>query len=265
MDAALLGVQVGQPSTPVLVTGRLPLDGEAVVDVSLRSAAVRLGSRIRVLAGGPPLLVVGYTDAGQFELLPTVWTTLGSWQRLSAAAEPETRGGPPWAQVLTVRLAPGADPARVTVAVRKGLGEDAVTRGQAILAIPGAIAMRSTIEQLIASVLLVSMLVAALFAALYTTERQPELARLRALGASARQLATAVLIQVELPVIVAVLAGYLITSGLLAAAPRGFPATLPFARALGLGALLAAAGALGTIGAVIRVVRIDPATAMEAS
>jgi putative ABC transport system permease protein len=258
-----MGVLPGQPGAPAVVSGRLLRPGEAVVDPSLRSAGVRLGSTIRALAGGPPLRVVGYVTAGQYELLPTIWTTMASWQQLSAAAAPETRGSQPWAQVLTIRLAPGASAARVAGEISARLGGDAVTPGQAVLAIPGATAMRATIQQLIVAVLAVTLLVAALFAALYTTECRAELARLRALGASARRLGGGVLVQVELPVVVAFTVGYLVTGGLLAAAPPSFPAALPLARALGLGALIAAAGALGAVGAMVRVVRIDPATAME--
>lgn len=258
-----MGMLPGRPGAPSTVSGRLPHSGEAVVEESLRSAGVRLGSTIRALAGGPPLRVVGYVTAGEYELLPAIWTTMGSWQQVSAAAAPETRGSQPWAQVLTIKLAPGASAARVAGEVQARLGGDAVTPGQAVLAIPGATAMRATIEQLIVAVLAVTVLVAALFAALYTTERRPELARLRALGASARRLATGVLIQVELPVITAFAVGYLVTAGLLRAASAGFPAVLPLTRALGLGALIAAAGALGALGAVITVVRVDPATAME--
>jgi putative ABC transport system permease protein len=263
-DIAVMGILAGQPGAPTTVSSRLLRPGEAVVDPSLRSAGVRLGSTIRALAGGPPLRVAGFVTAGQYELLPAIWTTMGSWQQLSAAAAPETRGSQPWAQVLTIRLAPGASAAQVAgeVSARLG-GVDAVAPGQAVLAIPGAVAMRSTIQQLIVAVLAVTLLVAALFAALYTTERRVELARLRALGASARHLASGVLVQVELPVILAFAVGYAVTGGLLAAAPPTFPAALPLARVLALGTLIAVAGALGAAGTIVTVVRIDPATAME--
>lgn len=265
-DVAIMGTIPGKPGGPgKVVDGRLPRTGEdaAAVDVSLRSDGVRLGTVLPVVTGGPPLRVVGFVASEQYQLVPTVWTDIGAWQALTGAAQPETRGGGPWAQVLTIQLAPGANAASVAASVTGRLAGSVVTRGQAMLAIPGATAMRSTLDQLIIAVLVVTALVTALFAALYTSERTPELARLRALGASARRLATGLLLQVEVPVIIAAVIAYLITVGMLAAVPPSFPASLPFSRAAEIGAFILLAGALGTALATVRIVRIDPATALE--
>lgn len=185
------------------------------------------------------------------------------WRALRAAAQPETRGAVPAAQVLTIRLAAGADAARVTAAASARLAASAVTRDQAMLAIPGASAMRSTLGELIAAVLVVALLVTALFAALNTAERRGELARLRALGAPTRRLCAGLLIQVEVPIVIAVAAAYLITAALLAVAPPDFPVALPLSRALYLAALILLAGLLGTVGGLAGVLRADPVTTGE--
>jgi len=265
-SVAVIGAIPGRPGAPAaVVSGRLPRRGEdsAAVDVALRAEGVRLGSRIRQAAGGPPLRVVGFVADQRFELLPTVWTTLTAWQALSAAARPETRTAAPAAQVLTIRLTPSADAATVARAVDAQLAATTLTRSQAILAIPGAAAMRSTINELIAAVLLVAAGVTALFAALYTAERRSELARLRALGSSAARLAAGLLAQAEAPVIIGTAAAYGITAALIAAAPPQFPVALPLTRALGLAGLIMAAGAAGTGLSLLRVLRIDPAITVE--
>jgi putative ABC transport system permease protein len=265
-SVAVIGAIPGRPGAPAaVVSGRLPRSGEdsAAVDVALRAEGVRLGSQIRSPAGGPPLRVVGFVADQRFELLPTVWATISAWQALSGAARPETRTMAPAAQVLTIRLTPDADAARVARAVDARLGATTLTRGQAILAIPGAAAMRSTINELIAAVLVVAAGVTALFAALYTAERRGELARLRALGASGARLAAGLLAQAEAPVIIAAAAAYAITAALIAAAPPQFPVTLPLSRALGLAGLIVAAGAAGTALSVLRVLRIDPSITVE--
>jgi putative ABC transport system permease protein len=265
-NLAVIGMQPGRPgAAPAPVAGRLPGDGEnaVAVDVSLRSDGIRIGSALRASAGGPEMRVVGFVPDEQYELLPVVWTTLGTWQALSAAAAPETRSPVPTAQVLTIRLAAGADSGRTAAALARVLDASVITRGQAMLAIPGASAMRSTLNELIAAVLVVALLATALFAALHTTERHSELARLRALGAPARALAAGLLAQVEIPVILSAAIAYLLTLALIAVAPPAFPVALPVSTALGLAGLILVAGILGTLGSMVRVIRIDPALILE--
>jgi putative ABC transport system permease protein len=231
--------------------------------VTLRGDGVRIGSQIRALAGGPPLRVTGFITGGQFELLPTVWTPLAAWQALAAATQPESRSTILVAQVLTVNLAAHAPAGRVQQEISHLLGATVMTRSQAVLAIPGAAAMRSTITGLIAAVLIVAAAVCALFAALYTAERRGELARLRALGASARRLALGLLVQAEAPAVIAAVIAYLLTWALVAVVPPQFPVALSVPDAAGIGALILLAAAAGTSIPVLRVARIDPSIILE--
>jgi putative ABC transport system permease protein len=276
-DVAVIGTLPGRPGAPTSVgSGRLPGPGtgtgtdsadanSAVVDGSLRADGVQIGSLLRTTAGGPALRVTGFVSGRQYELLPTVWTSLTAWQALTAAAQPETRSTTPDAQVLTVRLAPHAKPAAVQQEISSLLGAAVVTvtRSQAMLAIPGAAAMRTTISELIAAALIVATGVTALFSALYVTERRAELGRLRALGASARRLALGMLIQAWAPAICATALAYLLAELLIAVAPPAFPVGLPIPDAAGLGALIALAATVGALVPAARIARIDPATSLE--
>lgn len=218
---------------------------------------------LRPLAGGPALRVTGFITGRQFELLPTVWTSLATWQALTAAAQPESRSAVPVAQVLTVSLAPGAQPTTVRREISSRLGATVLTRSQAVLAIPGAAAMHSTIAGLIAAVLVVAAIVTALFAALYTAERRSELARLRALGTPARRLASGLLVQALAPAVLAAIIAYLLAALMITAVPPQFPVKLPVPDAASLGALILVAAVAGTSLSVLRIARIDPATILE--
>jgi putative ABC transport system permease protein len=263
-DVAVIGTLPGRPGAPAsLLSGRLPGVDGAVVDGALRADGVQVGSLLRATAGGPALRVTGFLSGRQFELLPTVWTSLAAWQELTAAAQPETRSTIPAAQVLTVQLAPGAQPAAVQREIDGLLGASVVTRGQAMLAIPGAAAMRSTIAELIAATLIVATGVTALFSALYVTERRGELMRMRALGASARRLALGLLVQAWVPAVCATVVAYLLAEALIAAAPPQFPVALPLPDVAGLGALIALAATLGALIPSARIARIDPASSLE--
>jgi putative ABC transport system permease protein len=268
VDVAVIGWLSGRPGAPpAIVSGRLPRPGEdaAAVDVSLRSDGVRIGSQIRALAGGPPLRVTAFITGRQFELLPTVWTPLAAWRALAAVAQPESRSAVPVTQVLTVNLAAPAQAARLQQQISHLLDATVLARAQAVLAIPGAAAMRSTLTALIVAVLIVAAVVCGLFAALCTAERRTELALLRALGASGRRLALGLLVQAEAPAVIAAVVAYLLAGALLAAAPPQFPVALPVPDAVGIGVLILLAAAAGTSIPVLRTARIDPAIILEES
>ncbi|HEY3870594.1 MAG TPA: FtsX-like permease family protein [Actinocrinis sp.] len=266
VDVAVIGTLPGRPGAPAsVVSGRLPGPGGdgALVDGALRADGVGIGSLLRAPAGGPALRVTGFITGRQFELLPTVWTSLAAWQQLTAAAQPETRSAIPITQVLTVQLAPGAQPGVVQREISGLLSAMVLTRGQAMLAIPGAAAMHSTITELIIATPVVAVGVTALFCALYVTERRGELGRLRALGASAWRLAFGVLVQAWAPAACAIVAAYLLAEALIALAPPAFPVALPLPDAAGLGALIALAAAAGALVPAARIARIDPAGTLE--
>jgi putative ABC transport system permease protein len=269
VDVAAMGVLPERPGAPARVlAGRLPAAGaprEALADIALRVDGVRLGSELRTEARTAPLRVVGFVADTRYQFLPTVWTSIATWQVLQARLQPETRGLPAGAQALTVRLARGAPPGRVARAIGALLPASAFPRAEAALRIPGASQMRSTIDELIGASLAVATVVTTLFFALITAERRGELARLRAFGASTWRIAGGLVVQGEAAVAVGVAAGYTGAIALLAAAPPSFPAVVTARSAMGLAIAFLITGAIGTGATLISVVRLDPATAMAAA
>ena len=269
VDVAAMGVLPGRPGAPAhVLAGRLPGAGETgavLADNALRTDGVRIGSRLRTDAGTAPLRVVGFVADARFQFRPTVWTSVTAWRNLRDRLQPETRGLPPEAQVLTVRLAKGASPARVSRAVDARLPAVTVTRAQAALRIPGARQMRSTIDELIAASLAVATVVTTLFFALITAERRGELARLRALGASTWRIAGGLLVHADAAVAVAIAAGYTLALALLAVAPPSFPAAVTVRAAVGLAIAFLVTGGIGAGASLIGVARLDPTLTMGAA
>jgi putative ABC transport system permease protein len=266
LDVAVLGFVPGRPgSPPVVVAGRLPAAGErgvAAADATLRRR-VRLGQPITVAGSGLPLRIVGFVDDARYQLQPTLWTTIQSWQAIRDQVRPERRTSQPTVQALPVRLAPGATPAKVARQIDTTLGTTrTVPRGRAVLAIPGAKQMRATFGQIITTTLLVAALVVALFFALLVVERRGLLAMLKALGASNRRLAGGLLVQALLATATGLAVGGLLAWAMTAMLPPTFPAVF---RASTTVTLVAATLATGTVGAALslrRVLRIDPAQAL---
>jgi putative ABC transport system permease protein len=266
LDVAVLGFVPGRPGSPPVVSGgRLPAAGElgvAAADATLRRR-VRLGQTITVAGSRRPLRIVGFVDDARYQLQPTLWTTIQSWQAIGDQVRPERRTSRPTVQALPVRLAPGATPAKVARQIDTTLGTTTtVPRGRAVLAIPGARQMRATFGQIITTTLLVAALVVALFFALLVVERRGLLAMLKALGASDRRLAGGLLVQALLATATGLAVGGLLAWAMTAMLPPSFPAVF---RATTTAVLVAATLATGTAGAALslrRVLRIDPAQAL---
>jgi putative ABC transport system permease protein len=265
VDVEVMGDVPGGPGAPAaVVAGRLPGPGEsglALADVALRNDGVRLGATLRTDAG-TAVRIVGFVADERFGFQPTLWTTIATWQAMTERLQPETRGLPPYAQVLTVGLAPGATPPRAARAIASAVPATVVTREQAALLVPGARQMRSTIDELIAAALGVAGVVAGFFFALLAAQREGELLRLRALGMGLTRLVAVLLLQGETAVTVAVACGYALAIPIVALAPAAFPVTLTITSAVGLGAAFLLAGAIGTTVPLIRIGRLDPAVTL---
>ena len=266
LDVAVLGFLPGRPGgPPILADGRLPAVGElgtAAADATLRHR-LRLGQTITVAGSSLPLRIVGFVDDARYQLQPTLWTTIQSWQAIRDQVRPERHTRQPTVQALAVRLAAGAKPAEVARQIDHTLAiTTTVPRERAVLAIPGAKQMRATFGQIITTTLLVAALVVALFFALLVVERRELLAILKALGASNARLAGGLLVQALLATAAGLATGGLLAWAMTAMLPPTFPAVF---RATTTAVLVAATLATGVAGAALsfrRVLRIDPAQAL---
>ena len=94
IDLAVFGIDPGGPGTPSrVVDGRLPAPGEqgvAAVDTRLQQFGVELGSTVKV--GEVLAKVVGFTADSNYQLQPSLWTTVTTWRAMRDAVRPEQRG-----------------------------------------------------------------------------------------------------------------------------------------------------------------------------
>ena len=260
VDVQLVGGDPSGPSVPAEVAeGRLPkASGEALFSGSSFDEPLPIGQRVTVEGG--EFKVVGTADDAAFNVLPTLYVpfddyVLASQKRAGAAIDV-----PP--SLIGVTVADGADPATVAQALNGSIdGIEALDRADAVAALPGVGQITQSFSILYLLLYIVVALVTGVFFLILTVQKENALVLLRAVGASSRDVIASVLIQVLVVVGLGALIGSAVTAGLLALSKDVFGAGLQLSTAvLTVGAILVL-GLVASIGAVRRVLAIDPVQA----
>ncbi len=250
-DAHLGGPQV-------LVSGRTPRSaGEVIANDANSGDGFGLGSIVKVVPSGLKLTVVGVAASIGLNVLPTVFTTADTYLLVARTRNPEATLDTP--NLLGVRPAPGTT---VTALVQRLDRDDdrldALSKNDAADLNPGIQSIRQSFTVILVLFGLVVPLVCGLFFLILTFQKAASLTLLRALGAPARRLVSALLVQVGV-VLVAGLAiavgGYaLLTQGKTGSLQLQFePAAVTFWVVL-----LIVLGVVSALGSVRRVLGIDP-------
>ncbi|MFF8808338.1 ABC transporter permease [Streptomyces omiyaensis] len=270
VDLAAFGVVPGAFTDPGADAGA-PLDaarpGGIVVSRRLVDEGVRVGDTLTVDRLGITLDVVGTTGRSAYGHVPVAYVTTDTWRRIrftvpGATARPAEL--PAQYSAVALRLPSDAGAAALAAADRRH-GTRTVTLEQAFAAAPGYDGERLTMTSIQSFLFLIAPLVVGAFFAVWTVQRTPELALLRALGASRRRLLGHTLAQAALVVAAGTATGGALASavGLLVGAqvPFSLPATT-LAATLGAVALV---GLAGTALTLRRVATVDPMTLLGAA
>ncbi len=271
-DAALLGVAPnrlasGSTQLPVTLLGALP--GSFVAPAALRSdRVVVLGPQLLETAGVAPgqTVVVGGHElrvaAGQqdtsFNHVPAAWVALATWDQLQGRTG---EGTGPHGTVVALRTATGADLSAGDAAA----GTTTVSRTGAFAAIGSYSAENGSLSLIRGLLFGVGALVVGAFFTVWTIQRTPDLAVLKAMGATTGYLVRDSLAQAGVVLAVGSIVGALAATGvgLLAGATVPFlvsPATtvVPLSVTFGV-------GLLGALVAVRSIATVDPITALGAA
>lgn len=260
LDLAIFGVEPGGAGVPTTLTqGRMPNPGEndaAAVDQTVVDKGASLGSTIRV--GDRSVTVVGITKDSNYQLQPTIWTTLPTWRAMQASVRPETRGLPANVSAVALELTSGTTPASIA-AVN---GTSVLSTDEATLAIPGVKEQRSTLNSIIYTTLLVAALVVALFFALIVLEKRELFAALKALGTSTTRLGQTVMTQALVASVIGVIIGAVGARLLGLALPANIPTLFRTESLIQISIFTIVASVIGALFSLRRIARIDPATAL---
>lgn len=261
-DASIIGFEQADLGAPRSVDeGRLPeAPGEAVAGGAEAGSGFDVGDVVVVEPGGVEVEVVGTAAGASLFATPTLFTPYATWADAVAAANPDA--ATPLPNVLGVRPAEGTSEGEVIDAINAASDDaDALTRGTAADEAPGVAQVQQSFQIIFALYALVVPLVTGLFFLIITLQKAGSLTLLRAIGAPARRLVAALLVQVVLVVAV----GYAIGTALYAplSVQRVGTIQLSFQTGpvVGWAVALLALGVLSSLASARRVLRIDPVEA----
>ncbi|MEV7215105.1 ABC transporter permease [Kitasatospora cineracea] len=230
---------------PPLVRGSAPADGQLAVGTGL-AAEYHLSPGSRVSVGTQELTVSAVTAERSLSHAPSVWTTPETWQLVSGQHQPTA---------LAVRGTPHGLPADLK----------AVSLDGALSGINGYAAEQGSLQLIQGFLFAVSALVVGAFFTVWTVQRRPDIAVLKAVGASSGYLVRDALAQAA----AVLLAGALLGGALGAAGGAFASAAVPFdvgvtTVAVPVGAMVLL-GLLGAALAVRRITAVDPLAALGAN
>lgn len=262
-DLQLVGGDPTGPSVPATIsTGRLPeTDGEALFSGSAFDDPIEIGQVVSV--EGLDIEVVGVADDAAFNVLPTLYITFADYTAVT-----QSRVGAPIPvapSLLGVTVVDGADPTQVAAALTESIPDiEALERSEAVDSLPGVSSITQSFNILYLLLYIVVAIVTGVFFLILTVQKQDALVLMRAVGASSGDIIGSVIVQVLFVVGVGSLIGTIVTGSLLSATRDVFGASLnPTTTAISVG-LIIILGLLASLGAIRRVLAIDPVQATVA-
>ncbi len=260
IDVQLVGGDPSGPSVPAdIASGRLPsAPGEALFSGSSFDSPIEIGQQVKV--EGLSFKVVGTADNAAFNVLPTLYVPYEDYVLASQARAGKSIDVAP--SLIGVSVAKGADPAEVARSLTESIdGVEALDRSDAVAALPGVGQITQSFSILYLLLYIVVALVTGVFFLILTVQKEDALVLLRAVGASSRDVIASVLIQVLVVVGLGALIGSAVTAGLLALTRDVFGAGLQLSTAALTVGVILVLGLVASVGAVRRVLAIDPINA----
>ncbi|PYC77190.1 ABC transporter permease [Streptomyces tateyamensis] len=233
---------------PPLAGGRAPQDGEVAVGATTAANNhLSVGQQVRI--GPRTLTVSGITTDRSYAHAPTVWTTESTWQTVSGQSQPTA---------LALDLASGAGAGAVP-------GTKAVPLADALAGIDGFAAEQGSLQLIQGFLFAVSALVVGAFFTVWTVQRKPDIAVLKAVGASSAYLVRDALAQAAAVLLAGALLGGAAGAVGGVIASGGVPFELSAASVAVPVAVMVLLGLLGAALAVRRITSVDPITALGAA
>ncbi|MFC5724407.1 ABC transporter permease [Streptomyces gamaensis] len=233
---------------PAPLAGEAPGDGRlAVSERVAREAGIRAGDRVTL--GAQELTVSAITPDRSHGHAPSVWTTLATWQQVTHQKQP-----------TALAVTGSGDPSGQTARTTK-----AVPLGEALDGIDGYAAEHGTLQLVQGFLFAVSALVVGAFFTVWTVQRRPEVAVLKAVGASSGYLVRDALGQAAVVLLAGAGLGAALGAGGGALAAAAVPFELGAATVAVPLAAMVVLGLAGSALAVRRITSVDPLTALGAS
>ena len=273
LDISLIGVEPGKPGEPFPLSGRgLTRRNayEVIVDRNVAEIAkVEPGDwlTIRTIQGIEEeyhtLQVIGVSDSLRFNLSPSVFIPIVTWDEIKPQAVGAGAANDPLYNVVVVKLDDPTQLEAMRQAIQTRVSDvEAIDRTMAYLSLPGYSSIQTSLATQNIFALLIGTLVIGGFFQIQTLQKVPQLGMLKAIGTPNTIVALAAMVQV----MIVNLIGIAIASVLAFGIASVFPADIPIVFELTSGATaVASILVLGFLGGLISVryaLRVEPLIAL---
>lgn len=274
LKVSLLGVEIGKPGDPKVIEGRAISSDQAREVVVDQNAVLRSGIKIgdeitlRSVQGTQDefytLKVVGIVDGQFYSLVPSIFVSYYTWDRVRPKSDAEVGNPGSTVNVVVVRLENPDEAEAVAQRLKEQLVNIEVADIRtAIQNVPGYSAQQGTIQTQGVFTLLIGVLVIGGFFQIQILQKVPQIGVLKAIGASNGVVGAAAVLQIVMVTVFGVAVGGLLTFLL----SLGFPPTVPISfngltTAIAITALLVI-GPAGGLVSVFYAVRIEPLKALR--
>ena len=258
-DVSVLGYEVKELGAPrALAEGRYPeAAGEAIGSDNDAGAGFGLGDTVTVQPNGFELTIVGLAADVQLNAGPTLFVAYDDYVAVVKSVNPDA--GEPLPNVLGVAPADGTTTDQLTLGINDASTDlDALTKDEAADLTPGVAQVRQSFQVIFLLYGLVIPCVTGLFFLIITFQKSDALTLLRAIGAPARRLVAALVLQATIIVV----AGYAVGLALYAPLSQRRIATVQLrfetSAVIAWAVILLVLGVGSSLFAARRVLRIDP-------
>lgn len=268
VDISLIGVDPDSFVAPEVAEGEGLVDaGSVVLSATAEEDGMSIGDVITLERTNVELTVTGFLDGQHtFGHVDMGYVELPTWQSVNAGLPLDAALPAPKADEFTAVAVRGDLDADALAAGDKAAGTTSKTLTESFGASPGYTAETSTLMLIQVFLYAICALVAGAFFTVLTIHRKPEIAVMRAMGASTGYLLRDGLGQALVLLLASVGLGVAIGCGA-GAALQATP--MPFALVTGpivlAAVLLIVLGLIGAAIAVVRITRVDPLTALGAN
>ncbi|WP_335934899.1 ABC transporter permease [Streptomyces sp. PTD5-9] len=270
VDLAAFGVEPGAFTDPGADDGK-PLASAGphgvVISRQLVNDGVRIGDTLVIDRLGIRLDVVGATGRSSYGHVPAAYVTTDTWRQIRFTTPGDDAGPadlPVQYSAMALKL-PGEPDVKALAAADRRHRTATVPLQDAFAAAPGYKGERLTMTSIQTFLFLIAPLVVGAFFAVWTVQRTPELALLRAMGASRRRLLGHTLAQAAVVVVAGTAIGAALASAVGLLVGEQVPFSLP---ATTLAATMTAVALVGLAGSALtlrRVTTVDPMTMLGAA
>lgn len=222
-DLSLFGWQPGLPGGPARVSGDVvPNAGEALVDKADEPNGFEIGATITIRPTGKTLRIVGYTTDSRFNVGPTAYAPIDTYRDIVQAANPNAPYVPD--NLVGVDVAGGTSVDAVTRSINGTVPSvEALSRDTAVASIPGASSVSQSFNLIVGITFVIVVVVTGFFFMILTVQKLRVFTALRAVGATTGYLASSLVVQV----IVMVLLSVATATALLEVAARNSSSAFP--------------------------------------